>query len=100
MSFRTSLNRLSRRFSPIKFCRFSTGTYTMAELNINTKYKMLSGYEIPALGYGVCCVLFFYPLSSIWRETAVVAVACMQISFKKMYFDDDFVGRDYEKRIG
>ena len=25
----------------------------MADLNINTKYKMLSGYDIPALGYGV-----------------------------------------------
>ncbi|KAL9004028.1 MAG: hypothetical protein Q9188_003141 [Gyalolechia gomerana] len=25
----------------------------MAALSINTKYKMLSGYEIPALGYGV-----------------------------------------------
>ena len=25
----------------------------MAALNINSKYKMLSGYEIPVLGYGV-----------------------------------------------
>lgn len=26
---------------------------SMATLNINSKYKMLSGYEIPVLGYGV-----------------------------------------------
>ena len=26
----------------------------MAALNIDSKYKMLSGYEIPVLGYGVC----------------------------------------------
>ena len=26
---------------------------SMAALNINSKYKMLSGYEIPVLGYGV-----------------------------------------------
>ena len=25
----------------------------MDMLNIDTKYKMLSGYEMPALGYGV-----------------------------------------------
>ena len=26
----------------------------MANLTIKSKYRMLSGYEIPALGYGVC----------------------------------------------
>ena len=32
---------------------FSTLPAKMAELDIKTKYKMLSGYEIPVLGFGV-----------------------------------------------
>ena len=31
----------------------------MADLNINSKYRMLSGYDIPALGYGVSRLRFF-----------------------------------------
>ena len=30
----------------------------MANLNINSNYKMLSGYEIPVLGYGVSRYFF------------------------------------------
>lgn len=30
-----------------------TSSPSMAAFNINSKYKMLSGYEIPVLGYGV-----------------------------------------------
>ena len=39
----------------------------MADLNINSKYKMLSGYDIPALGYGVSRLLFYisFPWPSI-----------------------------------
>lgn len=33
---------------------FSSTPAAMAGLNINSKYRMLSGYEIPVLGYGVC----------------------------------------------
>lgn len=29
-------------------------TPTMASLSLATKYRMNSGYEIPALGFGVC----------------------------------------------
>ncbi len=32
----------------------------MADLNINSKYKMLSGHEIPILGYGVCKTVLQY----------------------------------------
>ena len=32
----------------------------MADLNINSKYKMLSGYDIPVLGYGVSKYFFIF----------------------------------------
>ena len=32
----------------------SSKSATMARLDIDSKYRMLSGYEIPVLGYGVC----------------------------------------------
>jgi len=32
---------------------YSAQSARMAKLDIHTKYKMLSGYEIPVLGYGV-----------------------------------------------
>lgn len=43
------LSHLHRQFTQ---SRGFTST-KMADLNINSKYKMLSGYDIPALGYGV-----------------------------------------------
>ena len=36
----------------------------MADLNINSKYKMLSGYDIPALGYGVSSLYLYIVLLS------------------------------------
>ena len=41
----------------------------MADLDINSKYKMLSGYDIPALGYGVrkYFLYFLYNLTQ-WAE--------------------------------
>lgn len=54
----TIMNSLSRfktlqsRIAP--FSRSFSGTSTvMAGLDINSKLRMLSGYEIPVLGYGV-----------------------------------------------
>lgn len=46
------LNKLASRFLSIRR-PFSTQTSRMAQLDIKTQYKMLSGYEIPALGFGV-----------------------------------------------
>lgn len=45
-SLRSHITPLSRSFS-------STAP-AMAGLDIKSKYRMLSGYEIPILGYGVC----------------------------------------------
>lgn len=33
---------------------FSSKSAAMAGLDISSRYRMLSGYEIPVLGYGVC----------------------------------------------
>lgn len=50
----------------------------MADLSINTKYKMLSGYEIPALGFGVCAVkhhifaILAYESENLWVSEAVL----------------------------
>ena len=56
-----SFSRLSQtsKHLSVQKC-FSTGRHDMAKLDINTKYKMLSGYEIPLLGYGVCIDSRFY----------------------------------------
>lgn len=35
------------------FGSVARGVSTMAKLDINSKYKMPSGHEIPVLGYGV-----------------------------------------------
>jgi len=51
------LSKLSNQFLSIPRS-FSTQTSKMAKLDMNTQYKMLSGYEIPALGYGVCILKF------------------------------------------
>ena len=40
---------------------------TMTKFDINTKYRMNSGYEIPVLGYGVSVSAMF--LSSIFRSS-------------------------------
>ena len=45
-SFQSQIAPFSKSFS-------STST-AMAGLDINSRYRMLSGYEIPVLGYGVC----------------------------------------------
>lgn len=38
----------------------------MADLNINSNYKMLSGYEIPVLGYGVSrCFFISFALATV-----------------------------------
>ena len=47
------LSLLARQVSP-RFEQHTFATIAMARMDINIKYKMLSGYEIPALGYGVC----------------------------------------------
>lgn len=46
------LHTLSRFVHPSYQTRKFATTVT-SKMDINTKYKMLSGYEIPALGYGV-----------------------------------------------
>lgn len=33
---------------------FAVSTWAMAKLDINSKVKLNSGYEIPILGYGKC----------------------------------------------
>ena len=43
------LSHLNRQFT---YPRGFVST-KMADLNINSSYKMLSGYDIPVLGYGV-----------------------------------------------
>jgi hypothetical protein len=55
LGMRPSL-RLDKITSQLISGRRSLGTQAekMAKLDINTKYKMLSAHEIPALGYGVC----------------------------------------------
>ena len=45
-----------------------------SNFNINTKYKMNSGYEIPALGYGVSIYLSSKPLHSSPFSTYLVGV--------------------------
>ena len=49
------VNHLHRHFTQSR----SVTSTTMADLNINSKYKMLSGYDIPALGYGVSRLLSY-----------------------------------------
>ena len=46
------VRRLSSLRSHIQTRGFASSP-NMAALKINSKYKMLSGYEIPVLGYGV-----------------------------------------------
>ena len=50
----TRVNHLCRHFAQSR----GFVSAKMADLNINSKYKMLSGYDIPALGYGVSRLLF------------------------------------------
>lgn len=53
---RMSISRLTtvtRQLQITPQARLFASTAT-EKMNINTKYKMLSGHEIPALGYGVC----------------------------------------------
>ena len=54
---RKAVNRLGhfhRQFTQRQFTQPRGFTSRkMADLTINSKYKMLSGYDIPALGYGV-----------------------------------------------
>ena len=38
---------------------------SMATLNIDSKYKLLSGYEIPVLGYGVCILEYSYAITDV-----------------------------------
>lgn len=55
---RMSVSRLTtvtRQLQIIRQARLFASTAT-EKMNINTKYKMLSGHEIPALGYGVCMI--------------------------------------------
>jgi diketogulonate reductase-like aldo/keto reductase len=48
------LDRLRAHFMNAKSSRLlHTSSPIMTNFNINTKYRMLSGYDIPALGYGV-----------------------------------------------
>lgn len=47
-----AVGRLSNLGGHIKTRGFASSP-NMAALSINSKYKMLSGYEIPLLGYGV-----------------------------------------------
>ena len=51
----TRVNHLYRHFAQPR--RFASTK--MADLNIDTKYKMLSGHDIPALGYGVSRLHFY-----------------------------------------
>lgn len=46
------LGTLTRQLQSIPQVRLFASTATN-KIDINTKYKMLSGHEIPALGYGV-----------------------------------------------
>lgn len=39
-------------------------------MDMNSKYKMLSGYEIPLLGYGVSFVVHDFPVISYQRSFA------------------------------
>ena len=56
----TRVNHLCRHFAqPRRFV-----STKMADLNINSKYKMLSGYDIPALGYGVSSLILYIVLLS------------------------------------
>jgi hypothetical protein len=48
-----TITRLSYLKKPLVSRNFSTTRTAMAKLDLNSKYKMLSGYEIPVLGYGV-----------------------------------------------
>lgn len=57
-SMRTAAIRLTQLRSHLAYPRtttvgFHTSSPIMANLTINTKYRMPSGYEIPVLGYGV-----------------------------------------------
>ncbi len=47
------LTTVTRQLQITPQARLFASTAT-EKMNINTKYKMLSGHEIPALGYGVC----------------------------------------------
>ena len=47
-----AVGRLSSLRGHIQSRGFASSA-SMAALSINSKYKMLSGYEIPVLGYGV-----------------------------------------------
>ena len=47
-----AVRRLSNLRGQIQTRGFAS-TPSMAALSVNSKYKMLSGYEIPVLGYGV-----------------------------------------------
>ena len=52
-----SVTRLNHLYSHFTQSR-SFVSMKMADLNINSKYRMLSGHDIPALGYGVSRCLF------------------------------------------
>ena len=50
--------RVNSRLNSIKNQLLSDrGLEKMANLNVNTKYRMLSGFDIPALGFGVSQLL-------------------------------------------
>lgn len=46
------LDALTKQLHPVSQIR-RLATAATSIMDINTKYKMLSGYEMPALGYGV-----------------------------------------------
>ena len=60
----TAASRLAILKDQLSFPAFSRGfaSTTMAQSqSLNSKYRMLSGYEIPILGYGVCTISFDIP---------------------------------------
>lgn len=48
---------------------------TMADLSIHTKHQMLSGYDIPALGFGVSVDPLSYVVTVVWSHDDWNAVA-------------------------
>ena len=64
----TAVSRLIKLRNPFQ-TRGIAAAATMANLNINSKYKMLSGYEIPVLGYGVSIYPPPFPSPSLVPRT-------------------------------